>query len=276
MGTAEGPSVKPGSPTPVLPGVIGAVLAGLLLLASWIGSLTFVIFVVVIVILLALELYAICLRRNIRVRIVPTIFAMAVLPIAAYIGSARGLGVSVGVVAAALLAVLLFASRGPGFVSSLSATMLFVFYVGLSSSHLILIREFPRGHRMVLLLIAILGGYHLGRWAVQSRVEGTAIVPAVADSVSWVGAAGGLAIALVSAMLMNLLISLGVAAAIAIGFIVAAAAAIGDVGGSMLAEQLGVTRRESWVPGVGGLFARTTTMLFAAPAFFYALRLYLT
>jgi predicted CDP-diglyceride synthetase/phosphatidate cytidylyltransferase len=65
-------------------------------------------------------------------------------------------------------------------------------------------------------------------------------------------------------------------AALAIGFIVAAASAVGDIGGTMLAEQLGVTRRESWVPGVGGLFARTTTMLFAAPAFFYALRLYLT
>jgi phosphatidate cytidylyltransferase len=276
MGGSEDPAVKPAPPTPVLPGVIGAVLAGLLLLASWIGSLAFVILVVVILILVALEFYAICLRRNIRVRIVPTILAMVAFPITAYVSGARGLGVAVGIVAAVLLAVLLFASRGPGFVSSLSTTMLFVFYVGLSSSHLILIREFSSGHRMILLLVSILGGYHLGRWAVQARVEGAPIVPGVADSVSWVGAGGGLALALVSAVLMNLAISLGAVAAIAMGLIVATAAVIGDIGGTMLAEQLGVTRRESWVPGVGGLFARTTTMLFAAPAFFYALRLYLT
>jgi phosphatidate cytidylyltransferase len=276
MGDPAGPSVASAQPTPVLPGAIGAVLAGLVFLASWIGSIPLLVLTIAIAVMSLLELYAICLRKEIKLSLVPGIAGVVALPLAASWWGEAGVGVALGITIAALMALILVASRRSAFLATLSTTTLFVFYLGLTSSYLVLVRESSRGHRLVVILLLMIGGYHLGRWGGTLRLKGPTIVPSLSESPTWPAVAGAGITTLIAAQAGNLLLPLGITAMLGLGLVVGVAAAIGDLAGVLLVENLGVTKRESWVPGVGGLTSRLSTVLFAAPAWYFGLKLYLT
>lgn len=275
MSNGAGPAVA-SQPTPVLPGAIGAVLAGIVFLASWAGSVSLLVLAIAIAVMSLLEVYAICLRREIKLSLVPGIAGVVALPLSASLWGEAGLGVALGVTVAGLMALILFASRRSEFLSSLSITTLFVFYLGLTSAYVVLLRESSLGHRLLAILLLMIGGYHIGRWAGTLRLRGPSVVPSLAESATWPALAGALITTLIIALVGNLLVPVGLVAMLALGLIVAVAAAIGDLANVLLVENLGVTKRESWVPGVGGLTSRLATLLFAAPAWYFGLKLYLT
>jgi phosphatidate cytidylyltransferase len=275
MSDGAGPAVA-SQPTPVLPGAIGAVLAGLVFLASWAGSIPLLVLTIAIAVMSLLEIYAICLRREIKLRLVPGIAGIVALPLSASLWGESGLGVAIGITIAGVMALILFAGRRSRFLASLSITTLFVFYLGLTSAYVVLVRESPLGHRLLAILLLMVGGYHIGRWAGTLRLRGPSVVPSLAESATWPALAGALVTTLIVALVGNLLVPVGIVAMLALGLIVAVAAAIGDLANVLLVENLGVTKRESWVPGVGGLTSRLATLLLAAPAWYFGLKLYLT
>lgn len=264
--------VRPPRPAAILPAVIGGVLAAVLLIASWLGSIPTLIAVLLIAAASATELSSIGLRRGIRVRLLPALAGIAAILVTAWASGEGGLALALGVLAAALLSSFLFLAKRPGITASLSATLLVAFYLGLFSSYLVFAQQLG-GARFVAALILIVASYHAGRLAMW-RIRGPSMMPGLEVSVTWPGAAGGIVAAVLGSLPASTLLPGGIAEGAGLGLLVGLAALTGDIAGEMLIEQLGVGERESWVPGAGGLSARLATLLFAAPTCFYGFKLY--
>lgn len=264
--------VRQPRPAAVLPVVVGGVLAAILLVSSWIGSVATLIAVLLVTAASATELSSVGLRRGIRIRLFTAIAGIAVILFAAWGLGESGLAVAMGVLAAALLSSFLLGGMRPGITASLSATLIVAFYLGLFASYLLFAQQLG-GVRLIAALLLIVASYHAGR-LLMWRIRGPSMMPGLPVSVTWPGAAGGIVAAVLGSLPASVLLPGGLAEGAALGLLAGVAALIGDISGEMLNDQLGVGERETWVPGAGGLSARLTTLLFATPACFYGFKFY--
>ncbi|MGH2813447.1 MAG: phosphatidate cytidylyltransferase [Actinomycetota bacterium] len=264
-------------PASALPLAIGGVLGFLAVLASWAGRVPFVIFVVAVAGLVAMELTAVASRRQMRPNGALLIPAAAVAPLVAFRWGEAGLGVSAGLITPVILGLFLIGGVRPKVLDSMAATIFGFLYIGLLGSYSVLLRNLRPGHRLVVALILMVAGYHLGRWAGAARLPGPTVVPALRNSTTWGGVAGGVVGSVVFSLLAALVVPIesGPVSMLLLGLIVGLAAAGGDLAWLLVMGEMGIGPREAAVPGLGGLLARTSTILVAAPACFYGFKLYL-
>ncbi|MGH7457983.1 MAG: phosphatidate cytidylyltransferase [Longimicrobiaceae bacterium] len=166
---------------------------------------------------------------------------------------------------------------GGGPLVALSATVVAAVYTGATLAHALFIRHFPgvadEWHGLALLFLPVLltwsndtASFFAGR-----RWGSHKLMPAVSPGKTVEGAAGGVAAAVVVALLYGLLLerfpapSLAPPALAGLGVLVALAAQLGDLVESLLKRDAGVKDSGTLLPGHGGVLDRLDSLVFTLP-----------
>jgi phosphatidate cytidylyltransferase len=136
--------------------------------------------------------------------------------------------------------------------------------VGFFVPHVVLLRSHPDGWRWVLFTVYVAmgsdsGGYFTGRaWGRHK------LLPAVSPSKTIEGALGGVAGAMVVALLCHVVFfpGLGLAEALGLGAAISLLAQVGDLCESALKRAFGAKDSGWIIPGHGGILDRLDSLLF--------------
>ena len=144
-------------------------------------------------------------------------------------------------------------------------------YIGLGLSYFVSLRMLNDG--VVWVALALLGTWisDTGAYFVGSRWGRRRLAPAISPKKSWEGVGGGLLSGIVSVWAIAWL-GLGLAhwQGLVLGVVLVAAATIGDLAESVIKRQAGAKDSGALIPGHGGMLDRIDSLLFVAPAVYYA------
>jgi phosphatidate cytidylyltransferase len=162
-----------------------------------------------------------------------------------------------------------------------------ILYVGLSFSHLVLLRYTDQSVYIATKLGGLSAGAvylwlaFIGTWAsdtfaffVGSRFGRHKLAPAVSPGKTWEGVAGGLAGSIVGVSVMGSLCYLSLVHCLAIGLMVGVVAPLGDLVESSIKRFAGVKDSGRLLPGHGGVLDRFDSIMFVAPAVYYYLSIF--
>jgi len=167
---------------------------------------------------------------------------------------------------------------------NVSVTLLGIFYIGLFSSSILLIREYFNNSEMFyseggFLIISIM----VSIWICDSAAFflGTAfgkhkLFPRVSPNKSWEGAIAGFVFAIVAMIASKALVLdvITLSDAIVIGIIVGTIGQLGDLVESLIKRDAGVKDSSTIIPGHGGIFDRFDSLLFTAPVVYLYLHFF--
>lgn len=180
-----------------------------------------------------------------------------------------------------LLTFELFRNKGSA-IYNLGATYLGIFYIGIFSSSLILLREFyslnPETNIYgAYLIISILASIWLGDSAAYYggiTFGRHKLFPRVSPKKSWEGAVFGFIFSVGTLILAKVLVLdfLSWTNAVIIGVIIGIIGQIGDLVESLLKRDSEIKDSSSLIPGHGGFFDRFDSLFFSAPAVWIYLR----
>ena len=266
----------------LLPRVLTGLVGGALLLAAiYFGSLPFLFVVLGIVLLGVQEFYDLARETG-----YPSYPRLGLLAGGLVVLSVFLNGVSFGQVAdnhttSALLGVILIAivfhslMKGPAetSLSEWGITLLGIFYVAWSLSHLLLIRDLrPGGREITFLLFALVWVEDSAAYAVGSRWGRHKIAPSISPKKSWEGTLAGLAGAAIVGSLFQVCLlrqQLHLGEAIGLSLLVGILAFASDLGESVLKRGAGVKDSSPLLPGHGGVLDRFDSFFLAAPFYYY-------
>jgi 1-deoxy-D-xylulose-5-phosphate reductoisomerase len=155
-----------------------------------------------------------------------------------------------------------------------TATIAGFAYVGLLGSFASLLLTHPDGIGLILGAVVGTVAYDVGGYFFGSQMGRTPIAPNVSPNKTLEGLVGGMGAAIVvCGLVMSRVHPWDGGSALALGFVVAVAAPLGDLCESMLKRDLGVKDMGSVLPGHGGLLDRFDALLFVLPSVYYVARL---
>lgn len=270
--------------------LVTAILLGPLFLAAVaVGGAVFLVAVLALVGVGAWEFFRLAGRKRSRPRAVLGIALALLFPVVFYLAPASALTIPglvvLGVIGVAL-AQLLDAEADEA-LESVSLTVYGAAYVGLLFGHFVLIREISRvvpgmpywwggalvGFTVLLAWLNDSAAYVIGRrWGRHK------LIPRVSPGKTIEGAAGALVVTVLIAVGMVLAAGsrmplLAPADALAIGALVAVAGPAGDLVESAFKRDAGVKDASDLMPGHGGVLDRFDSLMAAAPAVWYYLRI---
>lgn len=243
------------------------------------GGAGFVLLVIAFVGAGSIELLRMARARNVNVRPVLMVAAVAVVSSAPLWAAWLGLPAAESL-AAVLLAGLLVAAAiqartqgTAGSLSNLAALCLGTVYLGLGGYFIVLIRLLGASAETtwgqvgpVVMFVACvkscdIGAYFTGRFLGRHKW-----VPRISPAKTWEGLGGGILLAMIAASLFALLSGImPYGNAILFGLVVAVAGQLGDILESMLKRDLGVKDSASLVPVFGGVLDMLDSPVVAAP-----------
>ena len=144
-----------------------------------------------------------------------------------------------------------------------------VLYIGVAGLCLIALRhDNAAGRDNLLFLLAVVWASDIGAYLAGRSFGGPLLWPEVTPSKTWSGAAGGLALAMLTGVLLaSSVLAPGAAAnAAAAAVVLAVATQAGDLLESAIKRRFRVKDTSSLIPGHGGLLDRLDGLLAAAPA----------
>lgn len=221
----------------------------------------------------------------------PGVAVTALIPVAVHADTLGVIFVSLRwlpVVAIVLLGMAIWLrgpTRRPGL--AVAATLFGIMYAGLFTyAYSIRYHQYAVGAIAGSVLLALplvvtwitdVGAYLIGRTFGKKK-----LMPSVSPGKTIVGSLGGLAFAVIAAWLYvdHVLepyahLSMRPAAALAFGFLISVAAQTGDLAESLLKREAGVKNSSGLIPGHGGMLDRIDSLLFALPAAYLLLDLWL-
>ena len=221
----------------------------------------------------------------------PGVAVTALIPVAVHADTLGVIFVSLRwlpVVAIVLLGMAIWLrgpTRRPGL--AVAATLFGIMYAGLFTyAYSIRYHQYAVGAVAGSVLLALplvitwitdVGAYLIGRTFGKKK-----LMPSVSPGKTIVGSLGGLTFAVVAAWLYvdcvlepYAHLSMRPAAALAFGFLISVAAQTGDLAESLLKREAGVKNSSGLIPGHGGMLDRIDSLLFALPAAYLLLDLWL-
>jgi phosphatidate cytidylyltransferase len=152
-------------------------------------------------------------------------------------------------------------------------TLLGVFYVAWSLSHLLLIRDLrPGGREITFLLFAMIWASDTVAYMVGVRWGKHAIAKSISPKKTWEGTLAGLIAAAGVAVLFQVCLlrtQLRIGEAVVLAFIVGLLAFASDLGESVLKRGAGIKDSSRLLPGHGGVLDRFDSFLLTAPFYYY-------
>jgi phosphatidate cytidylyltransferase len=232
--------------------------------------------IVLLVMTLAVwECYALLLARGSKpVRSVglATCFGVAVSFLGGPHGAGPGLALALGTIGIATVAMAQW--REPAEMLDSALTTLFpVLLIGLPFGCTIGLRAIPGEDATDLILLLLLcvmasdtAAYYVGKGIGRHK-----LAPVLSPKKSWEGALAGIAAGMGGGVLAHLWFyqRLPLAHAVALGFLLACAGIAGDLTESMVKRAAGAKDSAHILPGHGGFFDRTDSLLFASPLLYY-------
>lgn len=163
-----------------------------------------------------------------------------------------------------------------GTVTNAGATLLGVVYVPFLASFALIILRIPgdTGRNLLLTVLGLTVLYDVCAFAIGSLWGNRPLAPTISPKKSWEGAIGATFVLLLVALAIVPSIEPFTAArAVGLALVIAVAAPLGDLVESALKRDLGLKDMGSLLPGHGGVLDRVDSILFAAPAAWYFIRL---
>jgi phosphatidate cytidylyltransferase len=163
-----------------------------------------------------------------------------------------------------------------GTVTNVGATVLGVVYVPFLASFALTILRIPgdTGRNLLLIVLGLTVLYDVCAFAIGSLWGNRPLAPTISPKKSWEGAVGATFVLLLVALAIVPSIEPFTAArAVGLALVIAVAAPLGDLVESALKRDLGLKDMGSLLPGHGGVLDRVDSILFAAPAAWYFIRL---
>ena len=166
-------------------------------------------------------------------------------------------------------------AKGPAdtSLSEWGVTLLGVFYVAWSLSHLLLIRDIrPGGREITFLLFALIWAEDTAAYFVGVRWGSHKIAASISPKKSWEGTIAGLLAAAAVAGLFQMTVLrpyLRLFEAVGLAVAVGLLAFISDLGESVLKRGAGIKDSSQLLPGHGGVLDRFDSFLLTAPFYYY-------
>ena len=265
-----------------------AFISGIILVAIGIGSIALgkVAFTVVAgatIVLAQGELYAALHRKGYQPATALGLVFGGLISAAAYL---RGEGGALAMFALGSIFTFLWFMATPAkartnALADVAMTILPLGYIALLGSYVMMIIALPGGRTLVLCVIGLAVGYDIAAFAIGSLWGQRPLAPSISPRKSWEAAIGAPLVLLVVAVAFLATLDPFKAAggsavfrAIGLALVVSLFAQLGDLAESMLKRDMGIKDMGSIVPGHGGALDRIDSIIFAAPAAFYLIRLF--
>jgi phosphatidate cytidylyltransferase len=175
-----------------------------------------------------------------------------------------------------VLAVRLF-SRGPveGALEDMSVTFLGIGYVALLFGFQTALLTGLPGKRWLVFLYLVIWASDIGAYYVGTAYGKHRLYEKISPKKSIEGLLGGVGASMIVALLCKFwfLRSVGAGEALLLGGGLALVGTVGDLAESLLKRSVGVKDSGTIFPGHGGMLDRLDSLMFAAPALFYYLRM---
>jgi phosphatidate cytidylyltransferase len=258
--------------------ISGGLLAFAALALLAIGKAPFVVLAIAVILLGQGELYAVLKARGAQPATALGLISGAVIMAGAY---SRGEAAALFGVFLAMALVLPWYMAAPqkarrGTVSNVGATLLGVIYVPfLASFALIILRVADDvGRNLLLTVLGLTVLYDVCAYAIGSLWGNRPLAPTISPKKSWEGAVGATFVLLLVALaIVPSIDPFNAARAVGLALVIAVAAPLGDLVESALKRDLGLKDMGSLLPGHGGVLDRVDSILLAAPAAWYFMRL---
>ncbi|MBI3997731.1 MAG: phosphatidate cytidylyltransferase [Armatimonadetes bacterium] len=192
-------------------------------------------------------------------------------PLLAYAGRWEHAGVATSVLVIAAAGAALTSSRRGGAPASAAVDTLGALYVGALFAHLLLLRE-DAGYAVTLAVLGLIWANDIAAYFVGSRWGRQKLAPAISPGKSVEGCIGGLAAAVVVAVVIATRLGWPAVSFGVIGVCVAAAGVIGDLSKSTMKRAAGMKDAGAILPGHGGVLDRFDAVLFGVPVGYYLWR----
>lgn len=255
---------------------VGVVLAVVFLGALYWRAEAFVALITVLAAIAAVEVSQVLARVDVRVLQVPVLLAVLVGVPGTYVFGAAGQGLGMSALLISAFLWLLVDRHRRAVTATLGVTTFFGVWVGLFASYASRLVDRPDGVLVVLAVVGAVIVTDIGGYAFGVPFGRHKVAPSVSPGKSWEGLIGGLAAAVLVAVVV--LPRLGGAFTPASAAVVALAAGgagfIGDLVQSMVKRDLGVKDLGDVLPGHGGVLDRVDGILFALPMGYYGLALF--
>lgn len=174
-----------------------------------------------------------------------------------------------------ILIVLRSLTKGPAdtSLSEWGTTLLGVFYVAWSLSHLVLLRDLrPGGREITFLLFAMIWAEDTVAYLIGGRWGRHAIAPSISPKKTWEGTVAGLIAAAGVAVLFQVFLlraQLRVGEALVLAVFIGLLAFASDLGESVLKRGAGIKDSSQLLPGHGGILDRFDSFFLTAPFYYY-------
>jgi phosphatidate cytidylyltransferase len=264
-----------------------AVFLPLLVAMAWAGGIVYLLFTLLVVGLGLREFYLLLESKGLSPHWKSGMFAVLLLPIAAYVRMRTGrleewnLAAFLTVLIGAILLAELRRGAGKQAVANSAATFLGVLYIGWLGSHLDSLREIPAAFRLpyregmsfALLPFFLTWTCDTAAYAVGRSVGRTQLMPSVSPHKSVEGAVGGLFAAVGAAILARAWFApyLTWTDAAVLGVLTGVFGQLGDLVESLLKRDAETKDSSRLIPGHGGVLDRFDSLLFTAPIVYYYL-----
>ena len=246
------------------------------IISGYFGGVPFLIVVMLIVSLGAIEFYSLAEHFNIKTFRIIGITLSSLLPVIAFWGGSEIFHIAVILFVMIILALPIYKRQIKKDLSidihSCSATILGILYVGWASSYLVLIRNMDSGLNYLLFFYLLMlsndiFSYYAGKFFGKTR-----IFTLVSPSKTLEGSVLGFAITLCFAYLLRYLIpALEIWYALLLGIIIVVSGQIGDLVESSLKREANIKDTGKILPGFGGILDRFDSLIFASPIVYFFL-----
>ena len=170
-----------------------------------------------------------------------------------------------------LLLIIYLFSKFPNIsVTQLSLSFFILIYVGWTLTHLILLRNLPRGDLLLFFLFTVIwstdtGAYFSGRFLGKKK-----LAEKISPNKTREGAVGGLLLSILTVLIFNYYFTLfNVPTIVFLCLIISVIGQIGDLLESSFKRILGVKDSGNIIPGHGGMLDRFDSTITTAPVLFY-------
>lgn len=163
--------------------------------------------------------------------------------------------------------------RYPHFtVEDVAINLLALIYIGWTFAHLIAFAEMEHGRLLVLYLFVAIWGSDSGAYFVGRFLGRHKLCPRVSPKKTVEGAIGGVLTGVALLAVLNLFFKmLSPLAVVFLGIAISVVGQIGDLIESLIKRQYGVKDSGKLIPGHGGVLDRFDSMIFTAPAIYFAI-----
>ena len=170
---------------------------------------------------------------------------------------------------------LLCRSSQEGTFRNWSWTIAGVIYVGWMLSYWLRLRSLDGGMHWVYLAILTIFANDTGAFFIGRAMGKHQLAPSISPTKTWEGAIGGLASAILGAIIIVLILNLFSSfifnywQVVALGFLVSLFAQLGDLVESLLKRNAGIKESGYLLPGHGGILDRFDSLIFVGPVIYY-------